>query len=208
MRKVVARLALSGLVLVSSPALAKKPIQVLVVQSDDAVPQAQALTEALKSAIDRTHSFQLAEGDFPFEVMTLALGCADPPDAECLGKIGKKSHASAFVWGTAKKEDGKIVAEIHLWQKDDREGAVKIHFKESMSDSADPALKELAYRAFASLIRGEPALGEKSTPPPPTDAHGQEAFGKLLVLADDVDGELIVDGRPATRIQGGSAVLA
>ena len=69
----------------------KKPLQVLIIQSEDAVDQAQAMTQALKGAVPKTKEFSLAPGEFSLEVMTLAMGCSDPPDGTCLAQIAAKT---------------------------------------------------------------------------------------------------------------------
>lgn len=162
MRKLEALLAVLIALGVPRFALAKKPIQVLTVQSEDAALQAQALalTEALKAAIGRTRSFELAAGDYSLEVMSLALGCPEPPDAACLVAIGDKIQASAFVWGTLRRDGERVSAQLHLWQRSGGEGSgggTELALGAELREGSDPALRELAYTAFARLIRGEKA---------------------------------------------------
>src|SRR5688572_24522550 len=51
----------------SAHAAERKPLHVLIVQSEDAVREAQALTDALKRAVERSKKFTPAEGEFSLE---------------------------------------------------------------------------------------------------------------------------------------------
>src|SRR5262245_45967895 len=107
------------LVALPSSALAAKrqPVHVLIVQSEDAYAQAEALTEALKRAVAKSDKFAPAEGEFSLEVMTLALGCSEPPDQNCLNQIAAKIKSQQFVWGIMERQGKKVLVRLRMWQR-------------------------------------------------------------------------------------------
>lgn len=212
MPRVVALWFVLALALLALPAAgaARRPVHVLIIQSDDAVEQAKALTSALSAAVGRARGYELAKGEYSLEVLSLALGCAEPPDAECLTRIGVKIGSSRYVWGTMARQGDKVVATLHLWQRGGTMTDIRLRYSAALSDPEDDALRELAARAFQKLA------GEGRDAEPITDAKGgdrengesdawREETGLLSISAGDVDGELVIDGRPAGRIRGGSA---
>jgi hypothetical protein len=206
------------LIVLSARAAPKHAVQVLILQSEDAVPQAQALTAALKTAVDRVRGHTLAEGDYSFEVLSLAMGCDDPPDAECLTRIGVKIGASRYVWGTMVREGGKVVATLHLWRRGGTMTDIRVRYSSALLDPEDDALRELAAKAFLELTKESSSLGvddEVAGHPAPAPARAakssgeseawQESKGKLVISAGGVDGEVVIDGRPAGPIRDGHA---
>jgi PEGA domain len=192
---------LAGLaaILPSSAALAaegSQPVQVLAVQSDDAVNQAQAVTLALKSSAKQQTSIQLIPGDYSLEVLSLALGCEDPPDDACLGKIATKVKADAFVWGSLTKDGAKLDLKLNLYRRGAPSRSTEIRYSASKAD--DDALKDIADRALNTLL---------SVKARASNDEAAEQTGKLLLGADDVDGQIIIDGAPAGDIQDGHAEL-
>ena len=171
-------------------------MQVLAVQSDDAVNQAQAVTLALKSSAKQQTSIQLVPGDYSLEVLSLALGCEDPPDDGCLGKIATKVKADAFVWGSLTKDGAKLDLKLNLYRRGAPSRSTEIRYSASKAD--DDALKDIADRALNTLL---------SVKARASNDEAAEQTGKLLLGADDVDGQIIIDGAPAGDIQDGHAEL-
>ena len=169
-------------------AQAKKKVQVVTILSDDAYEQAQALTNALKSAVERDPRWQLQSGDYSLEVMVTALNCSTPPDGACLGKIAAKIGAERFVWGSMKKQGGDVVAKLRFWDGGAAETEAALKYSTNLTDAADDKLVELARGALKQLV-GAPS-------------------GTLLVLAGKVDGEIWVAGRRAAGVRDGRARLS
>lgn len=183
--------------LVTSPAWADpEAIQVLSLQSDDAVDQAQALTLALKSAAQRQASVKLVPGDYSLEVLSLALGCPDTPDDACLDKIANKLKSSAFVWGTLQKADSKLDLKLNLYRKNGPSRATEIRYNPKANDAE--AASDIADRALTQLLNGKASKVSEDAAPP---------TGKLLLSADDLEGEIVIDGAPAGTIRDGHAEL-
>jgi len=172
-----------------------EPVQVLAVQSDDAVDQAQKLTLALKKVAKRQSAIALVPGDYSLEVLTLALGCSDTPDEACLGKIADRIKADAFVWGTLEKHGSELDLRLHFFQRGQPSRAAELHLD---SEAGDDALNALAERALAKLLGGK-AHAVNGAP--------DEEMGRLLLSADALSGEIVIDGAPAGEIRNGHAEL-
>jgi hypothetical protein len=166
----------------------KKPIQVVAIHIDDAFEQAQALTVALKNAIEKDARWELQNGDYSLEVMVTALDCKMPPETACLGKIATKVGAERFVWGTMKKNGTDVVAALNYWDKGGQGAGTALRYSVNINDSADEKLGELASGALRDLVGA--------------------AQGSLIVLAGNVDGEVWVDGHRAGKVRSGRAELA
>lgn len=193
----LANLALASLFTASSAFAADpEPVQVLSLQSDDAVDQAQALTVALKNAAQHQSLVKLVPGDYSLEVLSLALGCPDTPDDTCLDKIANKIKSPAFVWGTLQKSDKKLDLKLNLYRKNGPSRATEIKYSPKANDTE--AANDLADRALSQL------LSSKSTKP---SEDAGPASGKLLLSADDLEGEIVIDGAPAGTLRDGHAEL-
>ena len=184
---------------VNAPARADEaslPLQVLAVQSDDAVDAAQALTVALKSSAKRQSSIKLVPGDYSLEVLSLALGCADPPDDPCLAKIGAKIKADAFIWGSLAKDGKKLDLKLNLYRQGEPSRSAELRYNASKVE--DDALSAVADRALGTLLAVKKhAVSDEAT----------EETGRLLLSADELDGQIIIDGAPAGDIRDGHAQL-
>ena len=171
-------------------------VQVLAVQSDDAVTQAQKLTLGLKKAAKHQSAIALVPGDYSLEVLTLALGCADTPDQVCLEKIATKIKADAFVWGSLEKHGLGLDLRLNFYQRGQASRTIELRLDAGASD--DAALNALAERALAKLL-GAKAQTANGAP--------DEETGQLLLSADALSGEIVIDGAPAGEIQNGHAEL-
>jgi len=186
-----------GALLTTSPAWADpESVQVLSLESDDAVDQAQALTSALKSAAERQSNVRLVPGDYSLEVLSLALGCPDTPDEACLDKIASKIKAPSFLWGTLRKSDDKLDLKLNLYRKNGPSRATEIRYNPKANDAE--ATADIADRALGQLFNGRTNRASEATAAP---------TGKLLLSADDLDGEVVIDGAPAGQLHEGHVEL-
>src|SRR5688572_30432297 len=171
----------------AADAQAKKKVQVVAIMSDDAYEQAQALTTALKNAVEKDARWELQSGDFSLEVMVTALNCTAPPDATCLDKIRSKIGAERFVWGSMKKEGGNVVAKLRFWDHGSPATETELKYSSNLNDAADDKLVEMARGALKALV-GAPV-------------------GTLVVATGKADGEVWVGGRRAAQLRNGRARL-
>src|SRR5450432_237613 len=192
----IASVAAIAICTAASASAEPESVQVLAVQSDDAVDQAQTLTLALKSSAKRQASVKLVSGDYSLEVLSLALGCPDTPDDTCLAKIASKIKSDAFVWGTLQKDAGKLDLKLNFYRRGEANRATEVRYNASKVD--DAALNDIADRALGKLLSAKTHA---------TNADAQEEMGKLLLSADDLSGQIVIDGAPAGDIQDGHAQL-
>lgn len=186
MRRVLACAVLSSALTMVGPVAAARPkLQVLAVMSEDAFENASALTVALKRAVDRSSRYSLGPGDYSMEVLTLSLGCADPPDAACEAKVGQKVGTDRYVWGSLRREGAEVVVRLRLWERDGPGRETTFRYSANLTDGSDDVLLRIATRAFAELSGG--------------------ATAALTVTGPD--GELLVDGEVAGKITRGRGEL-
>lgn len=163
----------------------KQTIQVLTLYSDTAYEQAEALSIALKRAVDRSRGWTLGKGDFSLEVLTAALGCKTSPDEACLKKIAERVKATHFVWGSLEKRGKEVVGTLHLY--DGQSGKeTQVKYSENLSDASDETLLQIAEVAFAELVGTAP--------------------GKLVIVSKDAK-TVSVDGAAPTNFVNGRAEL-
>lgn len=160
----------------------------LTVMSADAFENAKALTIALKRAVARDEGWSLTPGDFSLEVLMAGLGCdEEQPDDECLKKIAESVDCDRFIWGTMKLVGDQVQTELHLWERGRNIGFTQFAFSVNLTDASDAALLEIAEDAFNELIGG--------------------AEGKLIVIAGDATGQVLVNGVRSGEIADGNAEL-
>ncbi len=188
-RVILLLLVASTLVLLPATARsAPKEVQVLGVMSDDALPQAQAITEALRTAVDHKPGFSLAEGEYSLEVMTVALRCPDPPDQACLARIAQKIGAERYIWGNLRKEPKhKVALHLSYWEKGSNQRDATLSYGASLHEASDDALQRIANELVDRLLG-------------PAD-------GTLVVRMGNLDGEVFVNGESRGKLVGGRAQL-
>jgi hypothetical protein len=156
--------------------------------TEDALPQAQAITDALRRAVDHKPGFSLAAGDYSLEVMTVALRCPDPPDQTCLSRIAQKIGAERYIWGSLRKEPKHKVA-IHLsyWEKGSNQRDATSTYNAGFTDPSDDALTRIADDLVSRLLGA--------------------AEGRLVVRVGNLDGEVFVNDEAQGKLVGGRAQL-
>ncbi len=163
----------------------KQTVQVLTLYSDTAYEQAEALSIALKRAVDRSAGWTLGKGDFSLEVLTAALGCKVTPDEACLRKISDRVKSTHYVWGSLEKQGKEVVGTLHLY--DGAEGKeTQVKYSENLSDASDETLLQIAEVAFAELVGTAP--------------------GKLIIISKDAK-TVSVDGAAPSSFVNGRAEL-
>jgi len=148
------------------PPAEKVVLHVLAIQTSDADDQAEGLTNALRATL-RTHPrFVLAPGDYSLEVLSVSLGCSEPPDAACESKLAAEIKADRFLWGVLSKgKNGKVAGELHFWSKDDGKAAWKVDYSANLTEWQDEALRKIAEEAIAKLTTGvKPPAKPKPAP--------------------------------------------
>jgi hypothetical protein len=188
-RVILFLLVASTLFLLPATALsAPKEVQVLGVMSEDALPQAQAITEALRTAVDHKPGFALAEGEYSLEVMTVALRCPDPPDQACLARIAQKIGAERYIWGNLRKEPKhKVALHVSYWEKGSNQRDATLSYGASLHEASDDALQRIANELVDRLLG-------------PAD-------GTLVVRMGSLDGEVFINGESKGKLVGGRAKL-
>ena len=91
------------------------PVTVLTVLTPDAFDLADALTVALKRAIEDTPGYATTDKDQALQILVLTLQCGDPaalpgtvvPDGACEAKISERLKADRYVWG-AHHQEGRL----------------------------------------------------------------------------------------------------
>ncbi len=166
------------------------PVAVLTVSTLDAFEQADALSLALKRAVEDAPGWSTAktQKDYALQALVPSLGCADPPDAACEAKIADEIKVDRFVWGTMKKDGTDVSGELHFWVRGKGSSKTSYKYSSNLTVAVDEALAGIAKQKFEELAGGP-------------------ATGKVTVRAGNHDGTVTVDGKPAGTLKGGVAVL-
>ncbi len=165
------------------------PITVVSIKTEESDQQADALTTSLKAEVRRLQGWSLVEGDHSLEIITLALKCPSPPDAACELRIADEIKSDRYIWGTVDAAPGKTVAgRLHLWTREGGHTSADISFSDNLTESSDDSLRKIVRDALATLTGGPPK-------------------GSVKLSANDVSGQLFVDGEPSGEIKNGSATI-
>jgi len=166
------------------------PVAVLTVQTLDAFEQADALTNAMKRAIEDAPGWSAAQlpKDYALLVLSNSLGCTDPPDAACEEKIASEIKVDRFVWGQMKQDGRDVVGDLHFWVRGQGSKAATFRYSANLTTAADETLVDLARGKFVELAGGPPG-------------------GKLKITAGKLSGDIFVDGKPAGKLVAGVATL-
>lgn len=164
----------------------RAPIYVLELDTDDAEPQAEALSNALRSRVRSSAHFRLLDTTQSLSTLIVALRCPPKPDAACLGRIGEQLRTDQFLWGTiARQPQGKVAVELHQWSRGRPDKSVRDTYPVTLTDQADETLGKVAARLFDKVT-------------------GDQGMGVLaLTVTGSESAEVLLDGEPIGRLTGG-----
>jgi hypothetical protein len=138
-----------------APGPAATPLRILAIDSDDAIEQSEAITNALRSRISKAPSVSLVEDGSVLAVLTTANKCDAKPDAKCEEKIGTKLGADRYIWGLLAKpkgQKGQVEVELHYWRKGQPDKVLKKSWSDNLKDAQDPALAAIAKELIDELL--------------------------------------------------------
>ncbi len=166
------------------------PVAVLTIQTLDSFEQADALTTALKRAVDDAPGWSTArtQKDYALQVLVLSLGCTDPPDAACEQKIADEMKVDRFIWGRMTKDGNDVKGDLHLWVKGEGSRQTTFRYSSNLTVAVDESLAGVASAKFGELVGG-PALG------------------KVVLKVGAHSGKITVDGSEAGELKDGTATL-
>lgn len=170
------------------------PVAVLTVLTPDAFEQADALTVALKRALEDVPGYSTADTDQSLQVLELTLGCGDPgaapgtvlPDSSCEEKISERIKQERYVWAHVTKKGDAIKGELHFFQKGKPTTSASLDYAANLTVGADETLIQVARSALDAAGAGPPK-------------------GKLKISAGKATGQVYVDGRKVGDIVNGEA---
>jgi hypothetical protein len=175
----VTLLAVVCLSCLATPAQAAERVQVLALMSDDAVPEALALTTELKRAVELEPELSLVEGEYALEVLLVALACPEPPDATCFQRIAAKIGTSNFIWGRVARDGDGLALELHLWQKDHESSRAELRYSPTPDASAHTIAAQAALAKL--LAKGDAAAAPDTAAAPATE---RQAPARAAVASD------------------------
>ncbi len=169
------------------------PLAVLTVLTPDAFEQADALTVALKRAVEDVPGYTTADTDQSLQVLELTLGCGDPgaspgtvlPDSTCEQKISERIKQDRFVWAHITKKGDSVKGDLHFFQKDHPTQTAVLDYSANLTVGADETLIQVARAALDQAGAGP-------------------AKGKVKVSAGTATGQVFVDGKKVGDILLGS----
>ena len=177
----------------AAAASGKLPVAVLTVLTPDAFEQADALTVALKRALEEVPGYTTADTDQSLQVLELTLGCGDPgaspgtvvPDFACEEKIADRIKQERFIWARITKKRESVKGDLHFFYKGHPTGSAPLDYSANLTVGADETLIQIARAALEQAGAGP-------------------AKGKLKVSAGKVTGQVFVDGKKVGDILLGS----
>lgn len=181
--------ALASFVALSEAQAQELPVAVIGVQTENAFQQADALTAALRRAVDTTEGYAPQEGEWSLQMLVLGLECAEPPDAACEEKIAKQIKAERFVWGTIRIEGKEVLGDLHFYQKGQPSQSVPLKFSSNLTDGVDETLIGVARDALGLIGAGTPK-------------------GRLRINAGDVNGDVFIGQEKVGTMTKGVADVA
>jgi hypothetical protein len=169
------------------------PVAVVQLKTDDALDQAEALTQALRKAVRDSQGWSLREGNFSLDFLAVQMKCSEPIDAACEARISEVIQAERYVWGVLQFTDKKqatVTGTLHFFVRGKGTSKTDLNFSANLTDPNDDALIRLARDALNKVTGGPPR-------------------GVVKVLTGGAAGQLYVDGKPlgAVGAEGGSYQL-
>jgi hypothetical protein len=156
------------------------PVSVLAVKSDDALDQAEALTQALRKAVRDSAGWALGEATQPLEFLMVKMNCPEPMDAACEARIADVIKADRYLWCVIKFEDKKqqsVVGSLNFWVRGKGTTSHELRYSANLTDPADDSLLQLATTAVETVTGGAPK-------------------GGLRVSTGGIAGQLFIDDNP------------
>jgi hypothetical protein len=162
---------------------------IYTVGADD---QADALTKALRNAVNKAPGWRLAPGDYSLEVVALQkceVGDANwLPDALCIQRIADALGTDRLLWGTLGVKSGQAVGELRLWTRGKGEARYPLAYASTLTEAADQTLGDIAAKAVLALTGGPPA-------------------GSVRVQAGTGGGQVFADGTPLGELKDGAGTF-
>lgn len=156
----------------SVAAAAPEKLQVLALMSEDAVPEALAVTDALKRAVENEPELELIPGEYALEVLLVALACQEPPDDACFKRIAAKIGTVNFAWGRLVRDGDELVLELHLWRRDRESGRAEVRYDPNAGQTAHA---DAARAAIAELLEHSDGSSPARAAPEPSDSKTELA---------------------------------
>ncbi len=178
----------AALVVLASPLLASAapagpdalPVHVVSVKSDDALDQAEALSQSLRKAVRDSEGWSLGDTTQSLEFLALKMQCAEPIDASCEARIADVIKADRFLWCVVQFEsDDKqfVVGTLNFFERGKGTNTVALRYSANLTDAYDDSLIKVASEAVDQATGGPPQ-------------------GGLKVVTGGVAGQIFVDGEP------------
>jgi hypothetical protein len=169
-----------------------EPLAVLGIADGANKSQSDALTTALKRALDASVEWNSLEVGSTMSTWMSSASCPDVPDQACLSRIARKTGLTRFVWGTLKQKHGRVTAQLWLYAAESPGSTAQLEYSASMIDTFDENLLRLANNGLVQL------LGALHFP---VVVRSREASGTLVV--DDVIVGSLAAGTASVAIAAG-----
>jgi len=163
-------------------------VAVLAVKSDEALDQAEALTAALRTAVQLSKGWSLGEANQSLEFLALKMKCAEPIDAACETRIADVIKADRYLWAVVDfdKTRKSVVGSVNFFVRGKGTSTADVSF--SASATKPDKLVTTATDAFAKVTGGAPQ-------------------GGVQVSTGGIAGQLYVDERPLGAIPPAGATI-
>ena len=156
------------------------PVHVVSVKSDDALDQAEALSQALRKAVRDADGWSLGDTTQSLEFLALKMQCNEPIDAACEARIADVIKADRFLWCVIQFEDDtkkSVVGSLNFFERGKGTNTAAIKYSANLTDANDDFLVQVAQEAVAKATGGPPQGGVK-------------------IATGGVAGQVFVDGEP------------
>ncbi len=166
-----------------SESTSDRPLAVIGIAAGNNTEQGQALSWALRQALDSSVEWKSVPLDYSFDALLSASGCPPLPDSECLAKIARKTNLRRFVWGNLRVAKGRIKASLGLYDVESANLNAELEYSSTFTDTFDEDLLRLASVALGQM------LGPLHFP---VIVHSRARTGEILV--DEVSVGRLSDG--------------
>jgi hypothetical protein len=160
-----------------------RSLPVIGIAARDNAEQGQALTWALRQALDSSIEWKSESVDDSFDTLVSASGCPQLPDSECLARIAKRTNLPRFVWGALRVAKGRIKVNLGLYESGSASLNAQFEYSATFTDTFDEDLLRLASVALGQM------LGPLHFP---VIVHSRERTGEIWV--DEVSVGKLSDG--------------